>query len=167
MLPGSTYWQEDFQQMCRARCFCHNFSKCIFSLKTQKQPDCAASEPKDAVRSGIEVAGLPSPDGALSGGPKPRSRGSHTQECLERLPDEGLAGALGLHLALDVQGPWRLQSLQLSRGDLGMQVEGRGLGAAGPWLLFPCCGPLCLHCRVTREGLCDRGARICSLAGSH
>lgn len=33
-LPGSTYWQEDFQQMCRARCFCHNFSKCIFSLKT-------------------------------------------------------------------------------------------------------------------------------------
>jgi len=124
-------------------------------------------EPKDAVRAGTEVAGLPSPDGALSGGPKPRSHGSHTQECLGRLPDEGLAGALGLHLAVDEQGPRGLQSLQLSRGDLGMQVEGRGLGAAGPWLLFPCCGPLCLHCKVTREGLCDRGAQTCSLAGSH
>ena len=113
------------------------------------------------------MAGLPSPDGALSGEPKPRSHGSHTQECLERLPDEGLAGALGLRLAVDVREPWGLQGLQLSRGDLGMQVEMWGLGAAGPWLLLPCRGPLCLHCRVTREGLCDRGAQTCSLAGSH
>lgn len=113
------------------------------------------------------MAGPPSPDGALSGGPKPRSHGSHTQECLECLPDEGLAGALGLHLAVDAQGLWGLQGLQLSRGDLGVQVEGWGLGAARPWLSLPCRGLLCLHCRVTREGLCDRGAQMCNLAGSH
>ena len=67
------------------------------------------------------MAGPPSPDGALSGGPKPRSHGSHTQECLERLPEEGLAGALGLHLAVDVQGLW---------GAAGPAAEQRGPGGA-------------------------------------
>lgn len=84
--------------------------------------------------------------------------GSHTQECLECLPDEGLAGSLGLHLAVGAEGLWGLQGLQLNRGDLGVQVEVWGLGTAGPWFSLSYRGLLCFHCRVTREGLCDRGA---------
>lgn len=74
---------------------------------------------------GTEVAGPPQSRRRLSGGPKPRSHGSHTRT-FRTLPDEGLAGAPGAAFSSGREG---------AMGVSGPEAEQRGPGdASGKWV---------------------------------